>query len=605
MSDLPPWCAPTDAYVPRPGLLEAAVDASAVGPVMLIGAAGVGTTTFGATVAQALVHGGTARHALAIAVDALTERSDLALTLGVALDATLPGDEASLIDALHRGPVIAVLIDDTDLAPDAVRHIVGLSDRVRWILTGRRPVIGHPISVPPLDASAMDALVSASGRPELYQGRPLLAALAPELDPDADWSAALTDTWPALRLLADVPMGTGTHRTELPAVAVRTIDGRVRPRRSFREALGLTERPALSSLERVILQRAGVLHLIACDLSAQTSPEDLRLLRTASRTLRNPPIAALAACAAARMHIRCFQASEALDLVRERLRRDHPGQSARGMLRWLEGDALLTQGSYDLAIQAHQSAELDLREPAQIEARIALARRCADEWAARADPERAQAWLSIAREGLSRHDDVKGLADILRIRANLAAQAKELVGASALYDEALATLIGHSDASQERAFIRVGQSAIATARRSFDEASAILDIAADEARGHELAQASVAWRRAELELFRERYADAFEALAEAIHGFRRTGSLRGLHLCARLEGDLAAVSGDRLAAVTAWAHATSLCIRTRNLHGIQRLLTRRLAVEREGSTGPHVDEIEASLRVVDRLLSPG
>jgi tetratricopeptide (TPR) repeat protein len=602
VTELPPWCAPPPDPIERPALLDAAVAAALDGPVTLTGAGGVGTTSFAGMVVDALARRGAVGRVAAVAVDATTERPDVVLALGIALRATLPGDEASLIDALRRGPPLAVLLDDADLAPDAVRHVVGLTPSVIWVATGRGPVIGTTLDVPPFSAEALAPLCPPGRRPEAYHGRPLLPALAPGLDPESDWSASLIDAWPALRLLADLPMGRGPADGPLPPAAVRDVRGRPRPRRAFREAIGLSPTPSPSSLLRVVEQDADRLHRLACDLAVDAAIEDLRLLRTAAHVIEDPRVAALAAAAAARMHIRYFQASEALDLVRGRLRAGGVGPMARGLLRWLEGDALLTQGSTDLAEEAHTAAEAALRVEGGAGARIALARRCADEWAARGSPERARAWLAIAREALGQHPDAKGLSDILRIRANLAAQAGELVGAGSLYDEALATLAGHPDADRERAFIRVGQAAIAMARGQWEDARQAVARAADETRGHPLAEAAVAWRRTELAARRGALDDAYEALANAVEAFRAAGALRGLLACARMEGDLAALAGDHLAAVAAWRHGVTLAVRTRSLPAMHRLLQRLHALEREGAAGPHVDELAANLADVAALL---
>jgi len=604
VTELPDWCAPTASYIPRPDLRARALEQLDRGPLMLTGPSGVGTTTFAADIARTLLEAGTIGRFAAIAVDAQTSRPDLVLALGQALRATLPGDEASLIEAMHRGPPLAVLIDDADLAAGAVGHLIGLPVATRWILTGRAAIGDDPIALRPLDDASLATLCPPGRAVASYHGRPLLAALAPGLDPESDWSASLVDAWPTLRLLADIPMGFGPIDGPLPPVAVRWIEGRPCPRRSFREALGLAEQPAPSSLGRVIELRSAELHAVACDLRSLGSAQDLRLLRTASRTVQPPEIAALATVAAARIHIWSFQASDALELVHERLRRDRPRRITRGLLRWLEGDALLLQGSLDAAHRAHVAAELDLRRESGIEARIALARRCADEWAVRGMAERARRWLGVARDALGQHPDPRGLADTLRIRANLAAQAGELVGAGSLYDEALATLSSHPDARRERAFIRIGQAAVALASHAHTEARDALDKAADEAYGDPLAEAAVSWRRAEVALHRGEPDEAYESLAEAVEGFRRAGSLRGLLLCARIEGDLAAAAGDRESALRSWRYAMTLAIRTRNLSFVRRLIERQLAVEREGEPGEHIQELEDDLRSVDSLLPP-
>jgi hypothetical protein len=112
----------------------------------------------------------------------------------------------------------------------------------------------------------------------------------------------------------------------------------------------------------------------------------------------------------------------------------------------------------------------------------------------------------------------------------------------------------------------------------------------------------VALRTAEVGLRQGRRERALEALVRAREAFRRAGALRGLLLSARLEGDLAALAGDRDGAIECWDYAQSLCMRTRNLAGLHRVLRRRLVVEQEGLPGPHISELQDHLDRVEVLL---
>lgn len=601
MPTIPAWCAPPPSLLGRDPVRAQALAALQEGPICLIGAAGVGTTTAAGAVLRDLCDQGACDHLAAVPVDASTSRADLVLSLGLALDAALPGDETSVLEALAR-PRTAVLLDDADLAPEAVRHVVTLSPATTWILTGRDPLLGSTVPVPPLPHDLIAELVPDGRDPTVCRGRPLLARLPEGIEPDEDWSTSLL-TWVAdLPLLADLPTGIPAPLTDARGIAVRDVDGRILPRRALREALGRPPGPTATALATTLDRHQDQLHQLACDLTVHHDPMDLRALRAGSLLFEDPGLRALSAAAAARMHLRSFQASEALDLVRRSLAGLRLPHLARGLLRWVEGDALLIQGSDDLAHEAHLSAAADLRGAEGSSVRLAQARRCADAWVARGHRVRAQTWIGLARSELSREPNPSGLADTLRISGNLAAQAGELVGARALYDEALATIAPVSDAQQERAFIQVGLAALAMADRDFVEALEHLDAAARSATGHPMAEAAVAWRRAEIALRRGFREPAREALEVATRGFRRAGSLRGLLLCARMLGDLHAVAGDRKAAVEAWEQAMTLCVRTRNLAGLRRVLRRRLVVEREGLPGPHVGELQEYLDRAEVLL---
>ncbi|MFK7930669.1 MAG: hypothetical protein AB8H79_20955 [Myxococcota bacterium] len=570
------------------------------GPVALVGPAGVGTTVTAGALVQRLLLDGIVQRVAAVPIDETAGRPDMVLAIGKAIGANMPGDETSVLDALSRTPS-AVLLDDADLAPGPVQTLVSLAPETRWVLTGRVAHTGQAVPVQPLSPSEM-RVIGYSGDLDDLGGLPLLFLLPPTIEPGPSWASSLLASSPSLAQIIDLP--SGVPATELADVSMgaRLVSGRALPRRSVREALGRHAEPSGSALSRLLQSHLDALHALASDSTIHTDPMDLRGLRAATHLVEDRALRVLAAVAAARMHLHAFQASEALELVRTALSWPRLPSEAKGLLRWLEGDALLTQGSDDLAHAAHLSAAAALRVPGATSARVGLARRCADEWVVRGDRLRAQKWISLARSDLAREPDIRALADTLRINGDLAAQAGEFLGASALYDEALATLGSDPLGSRERAFIRLGKSSIATASRDFAVAEEELRMADQTTGDHPAMAAAIAWRRAEVALRRGRRAQAREALSIAEAGFRGAGSLRGLFLCARMEGDLAAVEGDRQAAIDAWLVAQQLCLRTRNIHGLRRILRRRLAVEREGLPGPHLAEIQSHFDRVEVLL---
>jgi predicted negative regulator of RcsB-dependent stress response len=602
LSAIESWCCCSNELIGRDEVLRQARSLVGTGPINLIGGAGVGTTVIAGAILLQLLDDGVVERVVTVALDPCTEGCDLVVSLGIGVGALMVGDETSVLDALTNGPKTAILLDDADLAPEAARHVVQLIPDVLWILTGRSPVTDIIIEVMPLPDEHMAALLPGGVDPKPYLGQPLLAALPATISPLSPFEGMI-QTWPAMQLLMRVPMGTGTYRGVIDPLLARRMGERAVPRRSVREALALAPGGDPQVYATVLRERAVELHRAACDMELTVDALDLRMLRAAARCVADPILATLAAAAAARIHLRAYQASDALDIVRDRLQSGQLPRSARGLLRWIEGDALLTQGSNDLAHHSHLNAVNDLRIASGASAAaVLLARKCADAWAARDDATRARQWLTIARDELARHPDARALADTLRIAGNLATQAGEHVGAEALYDEALATLARVDGARMDRAFVRLGQVAVAMSRNNFAEAELLLSIAEEQASDHPVARAAVAWRRAELYLRRGQREEAEQDLERALSGFAQAGSLRGLRLCARMHGDLAAVQGDRDEAVRAWQQAMSLCVRTRNLAGLRRLLRRRLIVEREGLPGPHVDEIEQHLDLVEVLL---
>jgi hypothetical protein len=367
--------------------------------------------------------------------------------------------------------------------------------------------------------------------------------------------------------------------------------------------MGVTPEPALSALRRAVLSTAEHLHRVACDLVYDVDHELRPVLRAAARRLDEPALAALAGAAAARMHIRAFQAAEALDLVRERLAGPRCPPAARGLLRWVEGDALMIQGSGDTAHEAHLLAAADFHIARAPRALVTMASRCAEEWVSRGEPDRATRWLTLARGELSRRPDARSLAEVARIAGLLSVSLRRDQEAAVRFSDALDILAQDADARRERALVRLGQSALFMIRGDFVAALEAVDAAEADTEGHAALDAAVAWRRAELGLRGENLQGVALLLARASAGFRRIGSLRGLLMVARAEGDLAALMGDRHAAIRAWNQALGLCLRTRNLPALHRVLQRRAGVEAEGIAGPHVGEILDHLDQVTDLLS--
>jgi tetratricopeptide (TPR) repeat protein len=579
-----------------------AMTALASGPITLVGGAGAGVTVVAGAVVQRLVETGRVERVIALRVDGCTDAPDLIRDVGLAVDAPLPGDEIGVRDALNDGPSTVVVLDDADLAPEAAEYLIRVCQRCHWVLTGRQSVIGRTIDVDPLPDGLMRTLLPSVADVSPYGGLPLLTT----------WPAVPTATTPWLfveqappgaEILADLPMGLrGEHN--LPASMCVPHPQRVIPRRSVREALGYEPVPSGETLTAVLRDRVGLMHDIAADLDRSAHSGDLRLYREAAYRCSDPDLSALAGAAAARLYLRFFQAPQALALAQSLLGQlDDASVPGRGLLRWLEGDALLATGSLELAHEAHTTAADELRTVgASSSVLIALARRCANRWAARGHTARARKWLAEARGELAMQPQSVALGDTLRIAGDLAAHAGEYMGAAALYDEALATVGADESAHGVRTSIGVALAAIAMARGQFAQADIHLASAAADARGGSYLGATVAFRRAELALRRGNRDEASQLLKEAEQGFKRAGTMRGLMLCSRLRGDIAGVGGDRTAASNAYRDAIQLCVRAKDLSGLRRVLRRALAVEREGHPGPHVDELQEHLDVVDVLL---
>lgn len=602
MDLVPPWCRPPDPLLERDSLLDAAAAASEAGPVSLHGPAGVGATVAGAALVARLVRDGVVSRAVFLRADSCTVSDDLVRAVGVTLGVVLAADGAEVGAALRQAPTV-LFVDDADLAADALTILRTIAPDARLIATGRGPLPDTtPLEVRPLSPDAMTTLLPPDTDPAPYLGLPLLAMLpAPPL-PGRPWAA--TDTIPpGAEILAELPMG-------LPGFAIPLADALRVPhpdrtilRRSLREALGAGADPSSESIAAALRDRLEEAHRLATGVQPGAPPEDVAFYRTAARIVADPDLAAVGAAAAARLYLRWFQPEVALALVRTALADRPPAQTAAlGMLRWLEGEALLDCGGSDDADETLRAAARAISEAGAKRALSALARRVADRFAARGEGHRARRWLTEARSAASSADDPLAWADSLRIAGDLAAQGGELVGAAALYEEAVAAIERVPGGQRERASVHLGQMALELASGQYAVVEDLL-VRAEAAAGDDpLLIASIAWRRAELASRRGRHADARAAIAIAETGYASCGHLRGLALCARLSGDVAALAGDRRGAVAAYRHAASLYARQRDLAGLRRVLRRALAIEREGLPGPHVEEVQARLDLAEVLL---
>jgi predicted negative regulator of RcsB-dependent stress response len=505
----------------------------------------------------------------------------------------------SLQQALEDGLPAAVLLDDADLAPETTQALVELIGRCLWITTGRTPVVGETVKVEPLAAKDLARLLPRGRDAAPYRGLPLLTVLPDIPSPEQPWAAVLEELFPGAELLAELPLGLPSTPIPIPGPLRLEIPGRTALRRSVREALGAEAQPSAATLAAALRNRIPELHRIACDLDDGSAEADGCLFRVAAARLADPELRALAAAAAARIVLRAFQPDAALNLARNALLQRLP-EGARGLLHWLEGDALLARGSEDEAHQAHVSAAEALKDAGNREALAALARHCADQDASRGRTRRAREWLGTARSALGRDLEHVAVADAIRIAGDLAAHAGELVGAEGLYDEAWAILAERAEDAPARAAVCIGRAALAASRGEFDTAAEHLAQAEAGAQTPGF-RAALLFRKAELAL---RCGDRSGSAAHewgAREDFKRAGSLRGLALCARLRGDQAAVRGDRRAAAAAYGEAVQLCARTRDLTGTRRVLRRILAIEREGVPGQHIQDLEEALDLAEVL----
>lgn len=605
MSEQGRWTDLPDRIVGRDKLIGDAVAALVHGVVCLHGVAGVGATTVALAVARRWVQHGRASRMVAVRVAGETTPSELVLKVGLAVGAELPGRTSSVLQTL-RDQQVVVLVDDADLAADAVEALLHLAPGIAWVLTARGPLLGRPFEVPALSDDHMRELLGTEESPSHYLGLPGLKLLGSALDARDPWSGADMVLPPVADLLAQLPMGLpATSRLGELSTQIRIEDGRCWLPRCLREALGGGGLPGRDALEAALREAPEHLQAVACDLEHTGADfADAILWRRASENSSgDPDLAALAAGAAARVLLRHFQAAEALNLLVNHLARGEPLlPAARSVLHWVAGDALLAQGEEHEAEERYQTAARDLREAHHNEMLSALLRACAHSWSVRGRESRARAWLAEARATLRDAPDAVARADALRIAADLSARSGELVGASALYDEAFFILSRVVGAERELAAVRLGQAALAMVSGEFVAAEEILSSITRVSEDEPIVSGSIAFRRAELAVRRGRTDSALDFVAEAMRHWRRAGNARGLCLSLRLRGDVRAVAGDRLDAASDFQQAMDLCVSSRDLVGLHRVLRHAVAVEREGIPGAHIEALEQHLETVEVLL---
>ena len=557
---LPSWCMPPPGALGRDALVaEAVAQLRTHGEVWLRGAPAAGTSVALGLVARAGVAGGGCVGVLGIRAHTGLRLADAARALAVAAG-VFPADR--LAEALGGGRWL-IVVDDADLAEAAVRQLQARFPGAVWALGGRLP--GDGLAVEPLSA--------------------------PPANDDAP---------PGIELYGGVPMGVAG--TPIPGWAPWLVPqaGRVVLRRSAAERFGGSVRAeALSATLRDDLERV---HRLACDLGPGRDPDDIAWLRACAERATDPELGALAAAAAARLLLRWTDIDEAADMLEiGRARVGFEGGGA-ALLAWLEGDVWAARGAVDAAEGAHQRALEGFVGAGLLDAAGALAGRNTEELVRLGFAGRSRRWSALARESFSVSGQPGAWADTLRVAAEAAAAAGEIVGAATLLDEADAMARRRGGPNTAGVSIALARAGIEVARGAIPAAEEALASVDGDAAQEPMLVASLAWRRADLDLRRSRRGQAAAHLDAAREGYVAVGSLRGLRLVHRLEGDRRALGGDLDGAVAAWTESLRVAIAERDLEGARRALRRLLAVERHTEATALVDDLRERLAAVEAAL---
>lgn len=571
------------------------------GAVTLVGRAGVGTTAVAGAVVTALLGAGAVGRIVCVRADGAMDGRDLLRAVGTVLDVVPPGDAVAVAAVLAEGPPTAILIDDADLAPSALSAVMDLPN-ARFVLTGRRSVVGTPVPVGPLADRDLARMIDGAD-PAPYAGLPAAVRIGGAV---AGRPFAAVDALPpGAELLVGIPGGVPGVSGLGPEMRV-PVPGRAIARRCVREALGIGAEVSTEALSAALRGRIDQARGLASDVIGGRDLDDLLFFGVAARRVVDPDLAALAAAAAGRLHLRYAEPDRAVEITSRATRERPPAdRAAEAFVRWVEGDARFESGSGDEAHEAHKMAMRAFQDAGWRRAAGLLARRTAARWAMAGHAPRTRRWLGEARDSLSIAEDAAGWADTLRIAGDLSAGAGELMSAAALYDEAGAALdralVADSGVARVRAAVRCGQAAVEAFRGEVAAAEDLLNGVVDVP-GDPVGRAVVIWRLAELDARRNRLDGARTRLGEARRAFLDGGCFSGLVLVERLEGDVAALSGDCVGASRAWRRAATMCRVRRDVRGLRRVLRRMLAVEREGVPGRWVEEIQAQFDLVEVVL---
>ncbi len=545
--------------------LAAVLHLVGVGRVAAItGAPGIGKTHLASTVASRLGGGGTV-----VSLAGCTDRADVVRAVGDALGVFPCGDEAAVRGGLGAGWLLA-----DDVAPATAEALLGLDLQGAVLLVGE---VGEEI--PSVELGPLGSDVIGSFAPGVQTGSPLHAALAVALRcPLEELPARLQPAMP----LSGLPMGLGIRvDVGVPALAMR-LDPRDRRvlRAGVVALLGGSEREGARWVRDLLHAKPARLEALrASAYGAPTEgtpdPRDILLLRLLARQLgaeEGDRVAVLSAAVGARLALRCGQVAEARSLVRL-LGRRAPVDA--GLLRWVDGDALLALGDLPAAQNAWNEAEeylvrarLDSRSRGRTigAGAVELLLSTAEQLALRGFQPVAAGFVARARS-LARDDgDAAGLCASWGASAGIASALGEGVSATQFVAETGGP-VRHSE------LVRVALAA--QGGRAAEGLRLLEGVRCDEP----LARANLVRRRADLWLRDGANARATRAAKEAAGLYASVGEHVSSAQSLRVAADAAALSGHLEEAAGLYIAVIALQVRVQDLAGLERSLFRAALVD--------------------------
>lgn len=553
--------------------------------VAISGAPGIGKTHLASTVAYRLGGTGTV-----VSLAGCSSRADVVRAVGDALGVFPCGDEAAVRAGLGPGWLLA-----DDVTPETAEALLGLDLQGELLLVGDVGEGVQSVELGPLGGDVIGCFA-----PGVSTGNPLHAMLAMALQcPVEDLRERLN----GVRALSGLPMGLGIRvdltgrgepgSPELPGGAARSPQGSVpalafrpdpRDRRVLRAGvvalLGGTEREGADWVRGILGARPGRMDALrASAYGAPTEgipdPRDILLLRVLARRLpveSGDRLAVLSAAVGARLALRCGQVAEARAMVRL-LKPTAPFDA--GLLRWIDGDALLALGDLPTAQNAWSEAEEHLLR-ARLEERaqgrrdgtgaVELLLSTAEQLGLRGYQSAAAGLVCRARALAREAGDAAGLCASWGASAGIAAALGE--GVSAMQ------FVAESGGPVRGAEI-VGVALAAQAGRVTEGLRVLEGLRSDEP----LAKANIVRRRADLLLRDGVHVRAARAAQEAAALYASVGEHVSSAQSLRVAADALALSGDLEQAASLYIAVIALQVRVQDLAGLERSLLRAAMVD--------------------------
>ncbi len=550
---LHPECAGRDMEIA--GILQIIGSARIVG---VTGAPGIGKSHLAGTVACQLGESG-----VVLSLAGCLDRADVVRSVGDALGVFPCGDEAAVrVAAGTRW----LLVDDVN--PLTAEALLALDLQGPVVLVGE---VGDGVASFELGPLPLDVVEGFA--PGMATGNPLHALLGLAAGCRVE---ALPERLDVARSLAGLPMGLGI-RVELPVPAI-ALRPDARDRRVLRAGVAAlvpgTAAQGARWVDGVLSARPArreALRSAAFGAAVQgiPDPRDVLLLRLLAQQANEmgPSVGVWSAAAGARLALRMGQVGEARGLLRIPEPR---GAVDAGLLRWVDGDALLALGDVGAARACWRQAEVSFRlaRDVAVPGWVELALASAEQLALRGHEQPAGQLVAEARALAREVGALDGVAASWRASAALAASMGEPLSASQFLAEA-------GSLEPDAPTFGVAVCLLAREGRTAEALRSILEQTAEDP----LQRANLMRRRADLHLREGTNVRAGRAAREAAALYASVGEHVSSAQCLRVAADALALSGHLGEAAHLYAAVLSLQVRVQDLAGLERTLLRAALVD--------------------------